>query len=217
MSDSMIEKMILDRDNDYLAPYFYNYKNSLRCELGKGDDRAVFRKAAEERAGEIFNILFPSGADAFFFSYWHNDWVFTGDADGDVCTAHDVDRIVADEGESLRFLLECERRYRHAAVRDVALYDEEDRSTRRRDRIVFYKDDRIIDEKSLIRRQIEEDGKHEISLVSFENECILSVYDDRGCDVVFSNTEKMRKFYPLLKPYFLPYDEEEMERRYLEN
>ena len=49
--------------------------------------------------------------------------------------------------------------------------------------------------------------------MSFENECIYSVYDDRGCDVVFFTHGKMKEFYNKLKPYFLDYDIEEMERR----
>ena len=53
----------------------------------------------------------------------------------------------------------------------------------------------------------------EISLVSFANECILSVYDDRGCDIVFAVPEKLREFYPLLEPFFLAYDAEEMKKR----
>ena len=66
----------------------------------------------------------------------------------------------------------------------------------------------------LIKEQIEERG-FDTSFVSFENECILSVYDDRGCDAVFADKEKMCEFYPLLKPYFLEYDIEEMQKRSL--
>ena len=50
--------------------------------------------------------------------------------------------------------------------------------------------------------------------MSFENECILSIYDDRGCDIVFATKEKMREFYNKLNPYFLEYDAEEMSRRF---
>jgi hypothetical protein len=58
---------------------------------------------------------------------------------------------------------------------------------------------------------------HDISFVSFENECILSIYDSRGCDIVFATQEKMKEFYHTLEPYFLDYDRAEMERRYKEN
>ena len=62
-------------------------------------------------------------------------------------------------------------------------------------------------------KQLSDGDSPEISLVSFENECIFSVYDDRGCDVVFMTYEKMKAFYPALRPYFLDYDLAEMERR----
>mgnify|MGYP003328298675 CR=1 FL=1 len=52
------------------------------------------------------------------------------------------------------------------------------------------------------------------NVVSFANECIFSVYDDRGCDVVFMTREKVREFYHQLQPYFLEYDVQEMEKRY---
>ena len=42
-------------------------------------------------------------------------------------------------------------------------------------------------------------------------------HDDRGCDIVFATREKLLELYPLLKPYFLAYDAEEMERRYGED
>ena len=66
----------------------------------------------------------------------------------------------------------------------------------------------------LLRRQITERGAHEIGLVSFANDCILSVYDDRGCDVVFASAAKMKAMYPALEPYFLAYDLAEMQRRF---
>ena len=55
---------------------------------------------------------------------------------------------------------------------------------------------------------------HEVGVVSFQNECIMSVYDDRGCDIVFATHEKMKEFYHTLEPYFLSYDAEEMKKRF---
>ncbi|MBQ8213270.1 MAG: DUF3885 domain-containing protein, partial [Clostridia bacterium] len=57
-------------------------------------------------------------------------------------------------------------------------------------------------------------GWRTVHFVSFENECILSIYDHRGCDVVFATKEKMREFYDKLKPYFLESDVEEMAKRF---
>ena len=52
-----------------------------------------------------------------------------------------------------------------------------------------------------------------IHFVSFENECIMSIYDDRGCDIVFATKEKMQAFFGKLEPYLLAYDMEEMKKR----
>ena len=47
-------------------------------------------------------------------------------------------------------------------------------------------------------------------LDSFKNNFIYSIYDDRGCDIVFFDEEKYKKFYLKLKKYFLDYDREGM-------
>ena len=107
-------------------------------------------------------------------------------------------------------------KYRHAAVKNLKTYDEPgdpDYDSRRRHRIVCYSDGLGFDDRGLIEKQLSDGDSPEISLVSFENECIFSVYDDRGCDVVFMTYEKMKAFYPALRPYFLDYDLAEMERR----
>ena len=84
----------------------------------------------------------------------------------------------------------------------------------RRNRIVCYADEETkIDHASLVDMQINGNG-YEIGIVSFKNECILSVYDDRGCDIVFATPEKMKEFFAQLKPYFLLYDYDEMEKRF---
>ena len=49
-----------------------------------------------------------------------------------------------------------------------------------------------------------------VSFVSLENQCIFSVYDDRGCDIVFFCKEKYKEFYIKLEQYFLDYDREKM-------
>ena len=81
-------------------------------------------------------------------------------------------------------------------------------------RVVCYSDGRGFDTNDIIDRQIGETFGHDISFVSFENECILSIYDSRGCDIVFATQEKMKEFYHTLEPYFLDYDRAEMERRF---
>lgn len=219
---SVIEELILDRSFDYLQPYFYSNPYALRCELGIGDTTEEYMKNSRERAASIYHILFPQKADAILFNYWMFDWSDTGDAekrlfDGD---SEDISRIIDQrlraETRALRFLSEMMMDYRHVSVKDLKTYDDPtdaDAGSTRRNRIVCYADDIGFDDLDLIEKQIKDDKNSEVSLVSFQNECILSVYDDRGCDIVFSTYEKMREFYPLLKAFFLPYDLEEMEKR----
>lgn len=83
-------------------------------------------------------------------------------------------------------------------------------------RVVSYRDGEDFAVNRLIRRCIWEQQQVPVGFVSFENECILSIYDDRGCDIVFATHEKLRELYSLLKPFFLEYDAGEMARRYAE-
>lgn len=218
---SKIEQLICNRDFSYLQPYFYNNPYALRCELGIGDE-LQYMANANQRALEICNILFPDGADAFIFNYWIYDNSDSGEAD-----RHDIERIGDDaaeliqntidcEVERLRFLLENQVKYRHIAIKNLETYEGHDEypEKERRNRIVCFADaETKIDHAALVDMQINGIG-YEIGIVSFKNECILSVYDDRGCDIVFATPEKMREFYPQLKPFFLSYDIDEMEKRF---
>ena len=201
---SHIEALILSPDFAYLRPWFYQNPYALRCELGQGDDTEAYMHNAYRRAKEIFAILFPNGQpDAVFFDhfvcetpirrpYAHKDRAF-------------FDRMTA---------------RRHVIVPDLRTYEDEDgeeEKTYTRDRVVSYRDTQDFPVHRLIRRNIWEQQFAPVGFVSFENECILSIYDDRGCDIVFATHEKLREFYPPLKPYFLTYDAEEMARRYGED
>lgn len=196
--------MILDRSFDYLRPYFYSNPYALRCELGIGKTQKEYMKQARERATRIYKILFSSKADAIIFNQWIYDRSDGGDAGR---------QEYYDDAESA--LLENYKNYRHVSVEGLKTYDPDD-SNVLRNRIVCYSDDIGFDDLSLIEKQIIDDNNSEVSLVSFENECILSVYDDRGCDIVFSTHEKMRQFYHLLEPFFLQYDSDLMMRRLIQ-
>ena len=219
---SLVEQLICCREFSYLQPYFYNQPYALRCELGIGDTNDKYMANAEKRAMEIYRILFPTGADAVFFNYWIYDYSDTGDAEYKLYDEDDTEGLtqyrIDVETEMLRFLSHYQLRYRHMAVEDLPTYDEPgdpDYGKNRRNRIVCFADGKEFDYRDIMHRQIDGVGSHGISFVSFENECILSIYDDRGCDIVFAVPEKMREFYHRLQPYFLEYDLEEMERRYL--
>ena len=218
---SKVEEQILSREFDYLQPYFYQNPYALRCELGIGSTTEEYMRQARQRANAIYDLLFPRGADAILFNYWINDWADSGEAEGNAWESEEtaagiIDRRIQVESDSLRFLSEYMMKYRHVAVKDLKTYDEPgdpDYDSRRRHRIVCYSDGLGFDDRGLIEKQLSDGDSPEISLVSFENECIFSVYDDRGCDVVFMTYEKMKAFYPSLRPYFLDYDLAEMERR----
>ena len=219
---SIVERMICDRQFQYLKPYFYNHPYALRCELGIGESDSDYMEAAQRRASEIYDLLFPDGADAVIFNYWINDRSDSGYAESLDYTEEDdptafIDFIVENEVEQLRFLHSMTFRHRHLAVKNLQTYDESDElwaAHSRRNRIVCFSDGIGFDSTDLIRRQVLQNGDHDISFVSYRNECILSIYDDRGCDIVFMTKEKMKLFYPRLQPYFLDYDLEEMKRRF---
>lgn len=212
---SQIETLILSRDFPYLQPYFYNHPYALRCELGQGKSRSAFRRRARERAEAIYHILFPVPADAVIFDYRLEDWSTTGPARREALdlsleeAARLLNANIRFEMTQLRFLETMQSRYRHVAVRDLPGGSDPEL---RRHRIVCYGDQLGFDDLGLLRRQLQDEGL-DIGLVSFANESILSIYDDRGCDVVFASHEKLAEFYPRLEPYFLDYDRPEMERR----
>lgn len=219
MSDkSIVEERICDREFSYLHPYFYNNPYALRCELGIGDSNEVYMANAIHRATEIYHILFPHGADAIIFNYWVSDYCDTGDAEANSYGA-DLDIIgsrIKYEMNKLRFLSEYQHKYRHFTVRDLATYDEPDDpdyGVNRRNRVICYSDGIGFDYMDIIQRQVSEIGSHDISFVSFEHECIYSIYDDRGCDIVFMTHDKLKELYHKIEPYFLEYDAEEMRRR----
>ena len=222
MERSKVEEMLLNPSFDYLQPYFYTNRYALRCELGVGNDTVEYMDNARLRAKQIHEILFPYGADAIAFNYWMYDWSDSGDAEEKQYDApvEVIDRRVKSEMRALRFLSEKIMKYRHTCVRGLKTYadpSDPDYQTTRRNRIICYSDGIGFDDIALINGQIDSEDNSEVSLVSTKNECIMSVYDDRGCDIVFATHEKMKTFYPFLKPFFLPYDLEEMERRFNDN
>ena len=202
-SDSKIEKVITDDSFAYFQPWFYNHPFALRCELGIGDSTRVYLKNAKQRANEIFDILFPKHPDAVFFDYWAEDYSLWDDIH--------VKRLLKVLKKDLCFLTAHLKKYDHAVVTNLPLDEDDAEISARRNRIVCY-----TDEKYPYRKKIRENflwTARKLHFVSFENECILSIYDDRGCDIVFADQEKMLEFYYKLKPYLLSYDLEEMEKR----
>lgn len=203
-----LEKLILDRDFVYDPPYFYNNSFALRCELGIGNDDTQYVAAAKSRAAEIFGILFERGVDLFFFDNYIYDYDYS--TDDDIAASY-ANSIIAFEKRRLRFALNCQKKYRHTVVRGIA-FDDTDDGIVRRNRIVCYPNAKL-DAQKLIGAQIENSALSPVHFVSLENDCIFTVYDDRGCDVVFFDEQSFRKYYSALEPYFLDYDRELMRTR----
>lgn len=217
-TDKMIEELITDSNFSYLQPYLYNNPYALRCELGQGEeDGTDFLRTSKERADIIYGMLFPNGADAVIFNHYIRDLCEDGDA-------HEYFRpqdIIREVTLNTELLLEFQGKYRHRVVRDLPKYEDElppeDKYPATRHRIVCYSDGKGFDAERIIGIMLGErcsTDSPEISFVSFPHDCILSIYDARGCDVVFASYEKMAAFYPKLEPYFLDYDRELMKNRF---
>ena len=222
MKKSIVEDKILSRDFAYLQPWFYDHPYAVRCELGIGDDNDEYLRAAKRRAMEIYRILFPNGADALFFDYSIYDSSFSGGPESREPWAEDLDEIyeysIKQTVTTLKFLQGFQRRYRHVVVKDLDVYadDEADDDIARRNRVVCYPDGDVFEAEALICNYIDEQIEPEVGFVSFGGEFIFSVYDDRGCDVVFATPEAYAANYHRLEPYFPDHDRELMETRYRE-
>ena len=113
---------------------------------------------------------------------------------------------------NIKFLSQHVNKYENTIVFNIPLDEDEKENNVQKNRIICYADSKYPYKKRAIENFSW--GSRTVHFVSFENECILSIYDDRGCDIVFATKEKMREFYNKLKPYFLEYDAEEMSRRF---
>ena len=203
-SNSEIEKMITDASFLYREPWFYNHPFALRCELGIGKSKHTYLKNAKKRAFEIFDILFQNLPDAIFFDYYIEDlssW-------GGIIYINTVNYFK----KNIKFLAQHINKYENTVVFNIPLDEDEKECNVQKNRIICYSDSKYPYKKRAIENFSWE--RRTVHFVSFENECILSIYDDRGCDVVFATKEKMREFYDKLKPYFLESDIEEMAKRF---
>ncbi len=208
---SEIEKLICDKAYPYVQPYFYNHTYALRCELGMGKNDREYLKNAYKRAVEIYNIIFEGKPYAFFFNYWIYD--DCEDRIEDYFESYGFGERLNRYKNDLKYLIDNQKKYRNQIIRNMPVSDayDEDYAVRR-NRVVCFVEDNDFDYEVAIKDEINRKG-HDLSIVSSENECILSVYDADGCDIVFASKEKMREFYPKLEKYLLQYDIEEMERR----
>ena len=189
---SNVMEKIFDGSFLYLQPWFYNNKLALRCELGIGEGEE-YMKNAFYRAIQISNILFESGKiDAAFYQRYFD---YNGYAYDEADFALSIDKIV-----------ELDR----SLLLDL---DEIDDDTSAVKRYISYNIDFFTLE-SILKSQIECQVNPLVSFVSLDNQCVFSVYDDRGCDIVFFNVEKYKEFYLKLEKYFLDYDRDKMKETF---
>ena len=186
-----IIEQISDDSFLYLQPWFYNNQLALRCDLEIGEDK--YMENAFSRAIQIASILFENRKiDAAFFNQYF-------DADGSVYVEGDFELNIDKKIDLNRNLL--------LASNDI----DDDISAVKR--CIAYDVDFITLE-SILKNQIECQINPLVSFVSLDNQCIFSVYDDRGCDVVFFTKEKYKEFYVKLEQYFLDYDREKMRKTF---
>ena len=189
---SNVIEQILDGSFLYDQPWFYNNKLSLRCEIGIGDGKE-YMKNAVCRAIQIANILFENKKidAAFYHLYYYNDgYVFDN-----------ADFILNDDK-----IVELDK----SLFRDSDEFDDDLTAINRH---ISYNIDFSTLE-SILKSQIECQINPLVRFVSIDNECIFSVYDDRGCDIVFFSFDKYKEFYLKLEQYFLNYDREKMKETF---
>ena len=187
-----INKKLLDSSFLYLPPWFYNNKLALRCELGIGESNEYMNNAFH-RAINIANILFENKKidAAFFHQYFDND----GHAYDTNDLTLGIEAIVELDRCSLVQLEEVDDDV--SAVKRYISYDIDFETL-----------------ENILKSQIECQLNPLVSFVSFDNQFIFSVYDDRGCDIIFYSSEKFKEYYLKLEPYFLDYDREKMKETF---
>ena len=187
-----INKKLLDSSFLYLQPWFYNNKLALRCELGIGESNEYMNNAIH-RAINIANILFENKKidAAFFHHYFDNDGhaYDTNDLTLNIEAVVELDRCSLVQSEKIDDGISAVKRYISYDIDFVTL-------------------------ENILKSQIECQLNPLVSFVSFDNQFIFSVYDDRGCDIIFYSSEKFKEYYSKLEPYFLDYDREKMKETF---
>lgn len=215
-----VENRILSKEFEYFEPYFYNNELSYRCELGVGDGRKYLSNALA-RAETICSILFPEGLDAFFYESKFYDYDYNTEDVLKGCSKEvlsslkkDVTFISDMVKKETKFNLLYQQKYRHKVVRNALSYSTEDIDDGliQSNRIVCYIQNDFSVSKE-IKSRFADPSRRILHFVSFRNECIMSIYDIRGCDIVFFDEAKYVAFYDKLSPYFLEYDRELMKSR----
>lgn len=183
-----VKAKICDKGFAYNEPYFYNNHLALRCELGV--DKEKYLESAVNRAREICEIVFKGKVDCFFIDqFFYND---------------DTDN---------QQILKYKSEFLYEEIDDISIVEDDWEETPVKiTRSVFYPDRDITNE--LIKENIVNHNAFHSHLVSYDNDCIVSIYDERGLDIVFFNEDKYCEMYEKLFDYLLQYDIEVMRKKY---
>ena len=193
---SIVKEKIEDINFLYQQPWFYNNELSLRCELGIGDE-TVYLENAVNRALDILSILFK---DDIIDCVFLDEYTIEDDINDNVIFVNDeVDQTDINEYFNFDKTIDL-----NITNNNNELYENVVSIKRH----FTYNIDKTKIE-IIIKKQILNEA-HVYHFVSFKNNFIYSIYDDRGCDIVFFDEEKYKKFYLKLKKYFLDYDREGM-------
>ena len=193
---SIVKEKIEDINFLYQQPWFYNNELSLRCELGKGDE-TVYLENAVNRALDILSILFK---DDIIDCVFLDEYTIEDDINDNVIFVNDeVDQTYINEYFNFDKTIDL-----NITNNNNELYENVVSIKRH-----FTYNIGKTKIETIIKKQILNEA-HVYHFVSFKNNFIYSIYDDRGCDIVFFDEEKYKEFYFKLEKYFLDYDRESM-------
>ena len=195
-----VKRSIEDNTFLYQQPWFYNNKLSLRCELGIGDE-TVYLENSVNRALDIFNILFK---DDIIDCVFLDKYTIEDDINDNVIFVNDE----ADQTDINEYFNFDKTIDLNITNNNNELYENVVSIKRH----FTYNIDKTKIE-TIIKKQIlnQSDIYH---FVSFKNNFIFSIYDARGCDIVFFDEERYKEFYFKLEKYFLDYDRESMKNTF---
>ena len=205
-----IKKIISNKNLSYQLPWFYNNKLALRCELGQGDEQEEFIMSAEKRALKIFDVLFDGNVDLVFFDHeifdYSRDW-----GDGDFLSLASMDFTYE---KNISKLMHEFQDFPHQTIENIKF---DPRFTEdgviKINRCIAEISGKQVDYKKYVKSIINA-KLFPIHFVSYKNQCIYSIYDSRGLDIVFFSKEKYREFFVKLNEFLFEYDLPQMQKTF---
>ena len=205
-----IKKIISNKNFSYQQPWFYNNELALRCELGRGERQEEFLMIAEERVLKIFEVLFDGNVDLVFFD-------------------HEIFDYSRDWGES-EFLSSASLNFEYEKNVSKLLHEFQSCPHKTIENIKFdpeFAEDGVIKTNRCIAETTGQSVNYKkyfkaiingklfpVHFVSYRNQCIFSLYDARGLDIVFFSKEKYKELFVKLKDFLFEYDLPQMQKTF---